>query len=95
MKKFSPYEPPTPEEIAASPTLSRYALLARLVQEGAAGSGANTDPAAPPLSPTSDTYSAVEPESRAPATADGPHQRGDIVRGPDGKLRLVKQAPGP
>ncbi len=78
----SPYQPPTPEEMAASPTLQRYALLAKMAQ------GAPSEPAQA-------TYPAIT-QDVAPtqiSQQQGASQRGDIIRGADGKLRLVKQSP--
>lgn len=89
---FNPYATDfTPEE-KNSDTLQRYAWMKMAAQQAAAG-GAN------PGAASGGPYSATEPDAApaprtpAPTPAAGAHQRGDIVRMPDGTLRLVKQAP--
>lgn len=78
----SPYAPPSQDEINASQILSRYQLMHQMAQQAAPGpqsqgpySAIETDPAP------------VEPRQQQ----NGSHQRGDIVRMPDGTLRLIKQ----
>lgn len=92
---FNPYATDfTPEE-KNSDTLQRYAWMKMAAQQAAQG-GANPSAAA------GGPYNAIEPDVSpaplpAPAAASpqsGPSQRGDIIRGPDGKLRLVKQPAG-